>query len=269
MEYLSKSLHELKKEPTFQHHPRCRKLDITHISFADDLLLFARGNLSSVTGLYKCFSQFSKASGTNTITRKALVAWDKICTPKSVGGLYLINLPLWNKAAIAKTWWDLAHKQDKLWIRWISAYYIQQQQLQHMPIPQQASWMVRRIIGSRVTMLQAQNSSDHNTSSIRQIYLQLIGELPRVSWKCLVFQNSARPKAVFTMWLLLHGRLPTKDRLANWGINVTPHCVMCSGQVETREHLFVQCSYATELWNKVMKWIQRDQMISSCWDLHL
>nr|XP_009608206.1 uncharacterized protein LOC104102245 [Nicotiana tomentosiformis] len=33
-------------------------------------------------------------SGTNTITRKALVAWEKICTPNSAGGLNLINLPL-------------------------------------------------------------------------------------------------------------------------------------------------------------------------------
>ncbi|XP_070031558.1 uncharacterized protein [Nicotiana tomentosiformis] len=118
-------------------------------------------------------------------------------------------------------------------------------------------------------MLQAQNSNDHNTSSIRQIYLQLLGELPRVGWKCLVFQNSARPKAVFTMWLLLHGRLPTKDRLANWVLSVTPHCVMCQGQVETREHLFVQCSYAIELWKKIIKWIQGGQMITSCWDQHL
>lgn len=61
-----------------------------------------------------------------------------------------------------------------------------------MPIPQQASWMVRRINGSRVTMLQAQNLYDHNESIIRQIYLQLLGDLPRVSWKCPVFHNSVR-----------------------------------------------------------------------------
>lgn len=72
----------------------------------------------------------------------SLVAWEKICTPESDGGLNLINLPL-NKAAIAKTCWDLTHKQDKLGIRWINAYYIKHQQLQQMPIPQQASWMVR------------------------------------------------------------------------------------------------------------------------------
>ncbi|XP_075076335.1 uncharacterized protein LOC142162991 [Nicotiana tabacum] len=63
MEYLSRSLHELKKEPTFQYHPRCRKLDITHMSFVDDLLLFAKGNLSSLVTLYKYFSQFFEALG--------------------------------------------------------------------------------------------------------------------------------------------------------------------------------------------------------------
>lgn len=63
-------------------------------------------------------------SGTNNITERALVAWDKVYTPKSIGGLNLINIKLWNKAAIAKITWDLASKKDKLWIRWIHNYYI-------------------------------------------------------------------------------------------------------------------------------------------------
>ncbi|XP_070013729.1 uncharacterized protein [Nicotiana sylvestris] len=178
----------------------------------------------------------------------------KICTPKSVGGLNLINLHLWNKVAIAKICWDLAHKQDKLWIRWINAYYIKRQQLQQMPIPQQASWMVRRIIGSRATLLQTHNINDNSKSIIRQIYLQLLGELPRVSWKCLIFQNTSRPKVIFTMWLLLHGRLLTKDRLASWGITITPQCIMFQDQDESKEHPFVKCPYTKELWKKAMTW---------------
>uniref|UniRef100_M1C2G7 Reverse transcriptase n=1 Tax=Solanum tuberosum TaxID=4113 RepID=M1C2G7_SOLTU len=35
-------------------------------------------------------------SGTNTITKKALVAWERVCSPKSVGGLNLINLHSWS-----------------------------------------------------------------------------------------------------------------------------------------------------------------------------
>ncbi|XP_015158439.1 uncharacterized protein [Solanum tuberosum] len=43
-------------------------------------------------------------SGSNTITKRALIAWDKVCLPKSVGGMNLINIRMWNQAAIAKTY---------------------------------------------------------------------------------------------------------------------------------------------------------------------
>ncbi|XP_019241491.1 PREDICTED: uncharacterized protein LOC109221464 [Nicotiana attenuata] len=316
MEYLSRSLAELGKEAKFQYHPRCKKLGITHMSFADDLLLFARGDLTSIVAMYQITANISSWtakkpsyssrvqlvqsvifgiqaywaqlfilsvkvlkmieaicrssiwSGSNTITKKAYVSWERMCTPKSAGGLNLINLLLWNKAAIAKVCWDLAHKEDKLWIRWINAYYVKQQQLKDMPIPKQASWMVRRIIASRDILQQAQSSNDH-IGTIKQLYLQLLGDLPRVSWKNLIFQNSARPKTVFNLWLLLQGRLPTKDRLVNWGLNINQQCVLCQGHMETRDHLFLLCSYTAMLWKQVMRWIQEDQSNTHNWDQHL
>ena len=33
---------------TFKYHPKCSKLDITHLCFADDLLIFSRGDLNSI-----------------------------------------------------------------------------------------------------------------------------------------------------------------------------------------------------------------------------
>ncbi|XP_019235766.1 PREDICTED: uncharacterized protein LOC109216090 [Nicotiana attenuata] len=385
MEYLSRSLAELRKESTFQYHPRCKKLGITHMSFADDLLLFAKGDLESITAMFQYFSQFSEASGlqanlgkssvyfggvkqemkkqiidhlgfahgelpfkylgiplstkkialiqwqplvekitakitswtakklsyagrlqlvqsvvfgiqaywaqlfiipvkvlkiieaicrsfiwsgSNTITKKAYVSWDRMCTPKSAGGMNLINFLLWNKVAIAKVCWDLAHKEDKLWIRWINAFYIKHYQIEDMPIPKQASWMARRIIASRDILQQLQGSSVHK-GSIRHIYLQLLGDLPRVSWKNLIMQNYARPKAVFNLWLMLQGRLATKDRLAKWGMNINQQCVLCQGHIETREHLFLSCSFSEDLWEQVMQWIQEDQPKNHTWDQRL
>ncbi|KAG5594737.1 hypothetical protein H5410_035969 [Solanum commersonii] len=49
----------------------------------------------------------------------AKVAWNKVCSPLCFGGLNLTNVSVWNRAAIAKTHWALAKKEDKLWIRWV------------------------------------------------------------------------------------------------------------------------------------------------------
>ncbi|XP_019255155.1 PREDICTED: uncharacterized protein LOC109233745 [Nicotiana attenuata] len=57
---LSRTLHGLKKESDFQYHPRCSKLGITHMSFADELLLFSKASSEgpdTVTpGICKWFS---------------------------------------------------------------------------------------------------------------------------------------------------------------------------------------------------------------------
>ena len=63
MEYLSRCLHELTLNPDFHFHPRCEKLAITHMMFADDLLLFARADPLSASLLYQAFEKFSCASG--------------------------------------------------------------------------------------------------------------------------------------------------------------------------------------------------------------
>ncbi|KAG5589533.1 hypothetical protein H5410_040047 [Solanum commersonii] len=111
-------------------------------------------------------------SGNSTITKRALIAWDTMCLPKSAGGLNLINIQIWNKAAIAKTCWDLAHKADKLWIRWIHNFYIQEQ-----------SYHISSTTTTGILDV-----------TIKMIYLQLIGERYRVPWKGMMFANAARPK---------------------------------------------------------------------------
>lgn len=63
MEYLSRSLKSLKDKPDFNFHPRCAKLNIIQLGFADDLLLFCRGDVLSAQMVFECFQKFSLASG--------------------------------------------------------------------------------------------------------------------------------------------------------------------------------------------------------------
>ncbi|KAH0682843.1 hypothetical protein KY289_020595 [Solanum tuberosum] len=265
MDYLTRLLKILRRNPDFKYHPRCHKQHIIQLSFADDLLLFSRGDESSTTLLYECFQQFSKVSGLianqakscvyfggvsvemqkvilqNTgfvkgllpfryfgvplssrklsvgqcqplidkilgrittwtmkflsyagrlqlvnsvlismqafwsqifllpkqvlkrietmckrflwngetqVKGKALVAWDILCWPKVAGGLNVIDIYMWNKAAILKHLWDLNKKKDKLWIVWVHTFYLKGRKPWEV-IENQASWIVRKILQAR------------------------------------------------------------------------------------------------------------------------
>lgn len=149
--------------------------------------------------------------------------------------------------------WDIAQKQDKLWIRWIHAYYIRGNSLETMPISQQASWTVRKVLETRDTMGQIQGMPKQNKSLIRQIYLNLIGTHPKVTLKHLICRNEARPKAKFT-YGYIYGNMNTIEKLLKWGVHVEMYvCFLEFSQ----EHLFLECEYARRIWERLMQWLRR------------
>ncbi|KAH0722887.1 hypothetical protein KY290_005544 [Solanum tuberosum] len=62
MEYLSRLIKNLKWIRDFKYHPKCSKVNIVQLGFADDLLLFSKGDAKSVQVLFDTFQEFSKAS---------------------------------------------------------------------------------------------------------------------------------------------------------------------------------------------------------------
>ncbi|XP_019227131.1 PREDICTED: uncharacterized protein LOC109208468 [Nicotiana attenuata] len=135
--------------------------------------------------------------------------------------------------------------------------------------PQNASWMMRKILEAGEVISQLHKPLDDKKSIIKQIYLQLISTLSKTSWRRLMCNNTARPKAIFTMWLQCQGRLLTVDRLKKWGINVNDTCVLCQASLETRNHLFAECGYAKSLWSRLIQWAQLHNIRSSTWEQHL
>ncbi|XP_009148783.1 uncharacterized protein LOC103872196 [Brassica rapa] len=43
-------------------------------------------------------------------------------------------------------------------------------------------------------------------------------------------------------------RLPTRDQLASWGIDVPLQCVLCSLDQESHQHLFFGCPFVVAVW---------------------
>nr|VDD25789.1 unnamed protein product [Brassica oleracea] len=50
------------------------------------------------------------------------------------------------------------------------------------------------------------------------------------------------------VWFATLNKLPTRSRLASWGLNINKCCCLCSTEDEVRDHLFLKCRFSTQIW---------------------
>lgn len=60
---LSKLLNEAAEAGTFEYHPQCREVRLTHLSFADDILVFTTSTPESLLGVIEVMNRFARMSG--------------------------------------------------------------------------------------------------------------------------------------------------------------------------------------------------------------
>ncbi|XP_021857904.1 uncharacterized protein [Spinacia oleracea] len=290
MEYLSRCLSNL--GPECKHHPKCKRLGITHMMFADDLLMFSRADNPSIMAMFHAFTKFSAASGLVANMQKSEVyiagVSDSFAEMLSteLGRLQLFKsvlcgiqlyrcqifvMPkkvmneiqrlcrcfLWSgadsgsrKAPIS---WD---HQDRMWVKWMHAYYIKNNDFWSMDVPNGLTWSMRKIWHQREILAQAGavHTFVHGGKfRICKAYQFLKPEASTVRWKTIICNSQASPKSTFIVWLAIQNRLTTKDRLLSWNLNINGTCVLCHKCPENVAHLFFDCEYSAEIWDKVIQ----------------
>lgn len=63
MNVLSHMIDKAVRDKKFKFHPRCKSLSLTHLCFADDLMIFSEGSKESIEGALSVFDEFTKWSG--------------------------------------------------------------------------------------------------------------------------------------------------------------------------------------------------------------
>lgn len=92
-------------------------------------------------------------------------------------------------------------------------------------------------------------STKHTWEAIRNKY-------PKVQWSSLVWFTNNIPKWAFILWIVCLKKLPTKDRLTKWGMQIDPLCILCSQKAETVSHLFFDCVYSRQIWESILNKFQ-------------
>lgn len=78
-----------------------------------------------------------------------LVSWQKVCVPRSEGGLGIKQLRAWNSAALGKHLWTILTKPASLWSKWIHINYLKGTSLWDYKPPNDCSWAISKLFQLR------------------------------------------------------------------------------------------------------------------------
>ncbi|XP_060972343.1 uncharacterized protein LOC115710535 [Cannabis sativa] len=73
MEYLTRLLIHASNSKGFGYHPMCKSLKLTNLCFADDLVIFCKGNASSLNITQHAFTEFCNATGLTANATKSSI----------------------------------------------------------------------------------------------------------------------------------------------------------------------------------------------------
>lgn len=134
MNVLSLKIDKASKEKKFRFHPRCQSLALTHLCFADDLMVFVEGSKESIEGVLSIFDEFATWSGLSISLEKSTVYMAGISagerrmiltdSPLAVGELPVryLGLPLMTKAMAKQDYLPLLEKIRTRICSWTSRF---------------------------------------------------------------------------------------------------------------------------------------------------
>ncbi|VFQ82141.1 unnamed protein product [Cuscuta campestris] len=130
VEYLSRLLGKMTSDRKFSFHSKCAKLKIHHIAFADDIMMFARGDLISVKVLADAIENFTLVSGLHISPHKSNIflagsikdnrqsILNLVHFPEGKLPVRYLGLPLTSQRASERDFAPLISKVDENIRRW-------------------------------------------------------------------------------------------------------------------------------------------------------
>lgn len=89
---------------------------------------------------------------------------------------------------------------------------------------------------------------------------------PQQAWYSAIWFKGHIPKHAFTMWVAVQDRLPTRCRLSSWGILTPLTCCLCLAADETRDHLFIDCSFTKDIWKMMLLRLSESRQGFDSWN---
>ncbi|XP_074301198.1 uncharacterized protein LOC141632557 [Silene latifolia] len=285
MEYLTRTLKYAAARFNFHYHPLFKQQKLASMMFADDVLLFSRGDTESMMLLLKSFSTFSKASGPKVSASKSnayfkgvpdQIKHDILRVSGFVEGVLPFKLVLVQSvlSSLHSYWASMfvlpkgiiarieASYRNFLWdnsadyrrvplVAWDKQNYLKGKYWIEYKPTANSSWVWRRISKVKQEMILGYVNGKWVVQgkgfSPVGCYEWFKGSRPKVPWARLVWNEWVVPKHQFLRWLIAQGALRTNDKLVLYGMDVDDKCYLCAQATEGSDHLFFECAYSKQI----------------------
>ncbi|KAL0291713.1 UNVERIFIED_CONTAM: hypothetical protein Sangu_3261800 [Sesamum angustifolium] len=280
MEYFSRLIKRKTTDSDFNFHPKCEKLKITHLLFADDLMMFSRGDLPSVHILMECLQEFRDVSGLAVNTSKSSIF------TAGIENNILCDI-------LARTEFTRGEMPVREWsVFGYKSSHSQRQSLRKSTgfvgifsgTPNEHRLLgrisvipkMKGVLASGIHKLGTWPSLPefYGTSTARQTRFGYSGSMLSISKedqfgignrrRRLTTPSTAcrNPHKSLRFWLArggnrAHGRveqqLSTRDRLMF--LQEDSSCSLCINTQETAKHLFFECPFSNLVWTNIRQWL--------------
>ncbi|GJU75163.1 protein LAZ1 [Tanacetum coccineum] len=250
---------------SFSYHKHCEDLKIINVCFADDLFLFAQGDVESAQVIMDSLEEFKRVSGLVPSIPKSTVS-NKVSLWVRWIHAYKLN---------GRTIWDVPEKADMSWgcfltVRDITREGFHVNSLVADMVANGAwmwphAWLLKSpILGTLPVPNLDNNSIDivkwrDLSGNMKDFSIKRAWEIIRprgmlVFWHQVVWFEHNIPRHAFHLWLLMRRSLKTQDRMKQWDVGVDVDlnmiwCPICELQKDSHEHLFFECLFSAQVWS--------------------
>ncbi|XP_043697076.1 uncharacterized protein LOC122647840 [Telopea speciosissima] len=276
MEAFSGIIRRLEVDGQIKLLPRCKALHLSHLIFADDLMIFVKANRESVLASLGGLDEFASLSGLHLNRSKSSIIVGGLTQTSS---MELLELTGFSETTLpirsTKLWLDKWHPEGVLFNRFGSricydagSYALAAHHALVKEIVRDGDWLpgpstsfdlidVWRALPS-IDKLHGDNpdlviwtGNPTGIFSTKSAWNATRVKANPVDWSEAVWFEGSIKSHSFVSWRCLVDALPTRDNLLHRGIPVQLSCEFCWAGIESRNHIFFACPFSIDIWRRI------------------